>query len=106
MGRIGDNIGILYLVIAVVVYLNPRYALHDSRIATIVILFATITASKLIYNLFLYPRFFTPLKHFPAPSVSNQFPPFTDMTENLTPSRIGTGYWVIREVCLSKAPMS
>lgn len=70
MGLISDNFGILYLGVAAGVYFKPEYAIYNSRLLTMFILFATITVSKVIYQLVLYPSFFTPLKHVQSPSVS------------------------------------
>jgi len=70
MGRIGGNFGVLYLGVAAGLYFKPEYAVYNSRIATIVILSLIVTVSKLIYQLFLYPSFFTPIKHIPTPAVS------------------------------------
>ncbi|RHZ55811.1 cytochrome P450 monooxygenase sphH [Aspergillus thermomutatus] len=68
MGLISDHLGVLYLGVAAGVYFMPEHAIYGSRIATVAVLFTVITISKLIYQLFLYPQFFTPLKHFPVPS--------------------------------------
>ncbi|KAJ5662105.1 Cytochrome monooxygenase FUM15 [Penicillium maclennaniae] len=68
MGRISENFGVLYLGVAVGVYFKPEYAIWNSRVATMMILMVIVTASKLIYQLFLYPALFTPAKHIPTPS--------------------------------------
>jgi hypothetical protein len=70
MGRIGENFGVLYLGVAAGIYFKPEYAVYNSRITTIVILFLIITVSKLVYQLFLYPALFTPIKHIHTPGVS------------------------------------
>lgn len=70
MGRISENFGVLYLGAAAAIYLKPEYTIHSSRAVTIVLLFAIITISKIIYHLVLYPQFFTPLKNIKAPGVS------------------------------------
>lgn len=70
MGRISENFGVLYLGAVAAVYLKPEYTIHSSRAVTIALLFAIITISKVVYQLFLYPEFFTPLKHIQAPQVS------------------------------------
>lgn len=70
MGVVNDNIGILYLGVAAAVYLKPEYAWCDSKLVTIVTLFAIITVSRVIYQLVLYPAYFTPIKHIQSPEVS------------------------------------
>ncbi|EZF68425.1 hypothetical protein H105_08946 [Trichophyton soudanense CBS 452.61] len=70
---IDDIFSIIYLGVAAGVYFKPEYAMCGSRVAAITILSTIIILSKLFYQLFLYPRFFTPLKCFPTPSVSNHF---------------------------------
>lgn len=70
MGRISDHFGVLYLGIAAAVYFKPEYTIHGSRIVTIAFLFTIITAYRIIYQLDLHPRFFTPLKHISTPAVS------------------------------------
>ncbi|GFF34800.1 hypothetical protein IFM58399_03997 [Aspergillus lentulus] len=67
MGSIKDYFGVLCLGAAAGIYFKPEYAIYDSRIAAIAVLITGITISKLLYQLFIYPQFFTPLKHFPAP---------------------------------------
>lgn len=73
MGRIDDIFSIIYLGVAAGVYFKPEYAMCGSRVAPIAILSIIVILSKLVYQLFLYPRFFTPLKCFPTPPVSNHF---------------------------------
>ncbi|EAW13632.1 cytochrome P450 monooxygenase sphH [Aspergillus clavatus NRRL 1] len=68
MGLVGNHLGVLYLAVAAAVFFKPDYAVWGSRIATVILLFTAITVSKVVYQLFLYARFFTPLKHFPTPS--------------------------------------
>lgn len=70
MGNLKQSFTMLYLGLGAAVYLKPEYAINSSRIVTLVILFAIIVVSKFVYNVFLYPQFFTPLKGIPAPSVS------------------------------------
>ena len=70
MGRISDNFAILYPSVVAAVYLKPEYTMFSSKIATVAILFAIITISKLVYQLYLYPQFFTPFKSIPTPKVS------------------------------------
>ncbi|KAJ5928811.1 hypothetical protein N7466_007767 [Penicillium verhagenii] len=73
MGRLNDGFNILYFGVAAGVYLKPDYAIKNSRFVTIAIFFTIITVSKLIYQLFLYPLFFTPLKQIPTPSNRHWF---------------------------------
>ncbi|KAJ6095844.1 hypothetical protein N7486_006590 [Penicillium sp. IBT 16267x] len=68
MGRLNDSFNILYPGVAAAVYFKPDYAIKNSRTITIALFFTIITVSKLIYQLLLYPRFFTPLKKIPTPS--------------------------------------
>ncbi|KAJ5173264.1 hypothetical protein N7492_005857 [Penicillium capsulatum] len=67
MGRISDSFVVLYVGLAAAVYFMPEETFHRSKAATIAQLFATITTSKLIYQLFLYPQYFTPLKNIKTP---------------------------------------
>lgn len=64
------HFGVLFLGVAAGVYFQPQYAIYNSRIATVAILFLIVSVSKLIYQLFLYPALFTPIKHIPTPGVS------------------------------------
>ncbi|KAJ5646855.1 hypothetical protein N7490_003227 [Penicillium lividum] len=73
MGGLNDGFKILYLGVAAAVYFKPDYAINNSRTITLAIFFAIITVSKLIYQLYLYPRFFTPLKQIPTPSKRHWF---------------------------------
>lgn len=74
MGRISENFGLLYLGAVAAIYLKPEYTISSSRAATIALLFAIITIPKVIYQLFLYPAFFTSLKHIQGPGVSGFLP--------------------------------
>ncbi|KAJ5452995.1 hypothetical protein N7445_001178 [Penicillium cf. griseofulvum] len=67
MGRISDTFTILYLGLAAGIYLKPEYAIFNSRIVTAAVLFGVITMWKIIYQLVLYPDYFTPLKHIDSP---------------------------------------
>ena len=73
MGRINDTFTILYLGLAAGIYLKPEYAIFNSRILTAAVLFGIITMWKIIYQLVLYPDYFTPLKHIDSPMVGHQF---------------------------------
>ncbi|KAJ5759400.1 CTP synthase [Penicillium odoratum] len=73
MAGLNDGFKILYLGVAAAVYFKPDYTINNSRTITLAIFFAIITVSKLIYQLFLYPRFFTPLKQLPTPSERHWF---------------------------------
>lgn len=74
MGPIHNYFGVVCLGIAASVYFRPECALYGSRIATFAVLLTGIAISKLLYQLFIYPQFVTPLKHFPAHPVSPQVP--------------------------------
>ncbi|EFQ96998.1 CTP synthase [Nannizzia gypsea CBS 118893] len=67
MGRINNSFGVIYLGVLASVYFKPEYTMYGSRGATITIIAIVVILSKLVYQLFLYPRFFTPLKCFPTP---------------------------------------
>ena len=69
MGQINDGFAILYLGIAAGIYFKPEYAILNSRIVTGIVLLTVITASKFIYQFYLYPEYFTPLKHIHSPKV-------------------------------------
>jgi hypothetical protein len=58
-----------YLAIAASLYLRPQYTILDSPTATFVVLSLVVTSFRIIYALFLYPRFLTPIKHIPTPPV-------------------------------------
>lgn len=79
MGRLNDSFTVLTLAVAAGVYLKPEYSLRDSRVFTLVLVFATYAFSKILYLLILYPSFFTPLKAIPTPGVS---PPFHMSRQN------------------------
>ncbi|KAJ5720940.1 cytochrome P450 monooxygenase [Penicillium malachiteum] len=53
---------------AAALYFKPEYAIGSSRPVTAVILVILITLAKIIYELFLYPKFFTPLIGIPTPA--------------------------------------
>ena len=72
MGRMNHCFGVLYLGIPASIYFRPEFAIYGSRIVTIAVLVTAITIAKLLYQLFIYPEFLTPLKHFPTPSVSHR----------------------------------
>lgn len=59
----------VYLAIAASVYMRPQYAILDSLTATFVVLSLAVTSFRIIYAFVLYPKFFTPIKHIPTPSV-------------------------------------
>ena len=73
MGRLNDSFTVLTLAVVAGVYLKPEYAIYDSRVLTLVLIFATYAFSKILYILVLYPAFFTPLKAIPTPGVSVRF---------------------------------
>lgn len=64
--------GIIYLSAAALVWRNPDYAVTDSRIVTLVLLFTAISLWRAFYRLTLYPAIFTPLKNIPSPKVSRE----------------------------------
>lgn len=70
MGIINDNLNVLYLGVAAAMYFRPEYALFDSKAGTMILLFVAITAWKILYQLALYPAFFTPIKHIQTPEVN------------------------------------
>ncbi|KAJ5090037.1 Cytochrome monooxygenase FUM15 [Penicillium argentinense] len=71
MGLLNDGFRMLYVGVAAAIYFWPEYAIYDSKPLTIVILFSILTTSKLVYRLFLYPAFFTPLKYIQTPGNRN-----------------------------------
>ncbi|KAJ5537387.1 hypothetical protein N7513_010573 [Penicillium frequentans] len=91
MGRLNDGFKILYLGVVAAVYFKPDYAIKNSRIITIALLFTIITISKLIYQFFLYPRFFTPLKQIPTPSARHW------LKGNTTSGLVDTPHELIKE---------
>jgi hypothetical protein len=92
MGRISGNFGVLYLGVAAAVILKPEYTIYNSRIVSMVILSVFLTISKLIYQLFLYPALFTPLKHIQTPPVSQPRSLFFLIAE-LTSPDTPLAYW-------------
>ncbi|KAL2702684.1 hypothetical protein AAEP93_006982 [Penicillium crustosum] len=58
----------LYVGLAAVIYLKPEYAIFNSRIVTGAVLFGIVTVSRIVYQLVLYPDYFTPLKHIYSPA--------------------------------------
>ncbi|KAJ5105679.1 hypothetical protein NUU61_003026 [Penicillium alfredii] len=91
MGRIKDNFGILYFGVAAALYFKPEYAIRNSSIATFAVLFAIITVSKIIYQLILYPQYFTPLKDIETPPVRHW------LTGNTSSMFLHTPYAQIQE---------
>lgn len=71
----GPNIpfGAVYLSIAVLIHLKPEYRLLGSSILTFIGLSIIATGFRVFYNLSLYPRIFTPLRHLPTPPVRPSF---------------------------------
>lgn len=69
MGYISDSFTMLYVGLAAVIYLKPEYAIFNSRIVTGAVLFGIVTVSRIVYQLVLYPDYFTPLKHIYSPAV-------------------------------------
>ncbi|KAF7172694.1 hypothetical protein CNMCM6106_006849 [Aspergillus hiratsukae] len=76
----------VYLAIAASVYLRPQYTILDSPTATFVVLSLAVTSCRIIYALFLYPRFLTPIKHIPTP------PTWSWLTGNTTSYLIETPF--------------
>ncbi|KAJ5387872.1 hypothetical protein N7509_010413 [Penicillium cosmopolitanum] len=71
MGFIQDNFRLVYIGVAAAIYLRPGYVIFNSKILTIIVYFTILTLSKLIYQLTLYPAFFTPIKHIQTPGTRN-----------------------------------
>lgn len=69
MGHMSDSLTILYIGLAAGIYLKPEYAIFNSRIVTAAFLLGIISVSKIVYQLVLYPDYFTPLKHIYSPGV-------------------------------------
>ncbi|GLI76422.1 hypothetical protein PoHVEF18_004695 [Penicillium ochrochloron] len=67
MGIINDNLRVLYLGVAAALYFKPEYALFGSRAGSMILSFVAITTWKILYQLALYPAFFTPIKHIQTP---------------------------------------
>jgi hypothetical protein len=85
MGVINDNLSMLYLGVAAAIYFRPEYAIFGSRAGTLILSFAILTAWKILYQLALYPAFFTPIKHIRAPPVHkpNTLLPVQSFANNL-----------------------
>lgn len=69
MARPSIHFGVVYFSIAALVHLRPEYRVLDSSVLTFIGLSTIVTAFRIIYDLSLYPRFFTPLKQLPTPPV-------------------------------------
>ncbi|EYE95192.1 cytochrome P450 [Aspergillus ruber CBS 135680] len=67
MARPSIHFGVVYFSIAALVYLRPEYRVLDSPVLTFIGLSIIATALRIIYDLSLYPQFFTPLKQLPTP---------------------------------------
>ena len=74
MTRPNVHFGVVYLCIAAVVHLKPEYRVLDSSVLTFIGLAILATGLRIVYNLSLYPRFFTPLRYLPTPSVRSSNP--------------------------------
>ncbi|KAJ5959470.1 uncharacterized protein N7479_006620 [Penicillium vulpinum] len=96
MGRISDNFTVLTLALAIGIYFKPEYAIFNSRIATIVVLFGILTTSKIFYRLILYPDYFSPLKHIDTPAKRSW------LTGNSPNFLLDTPYPELREWATSK----
>lgn len=70
MARPSIHFGVVYLSIAALIHLRPEYRVLDSAILTFIGLSLIATALRIVYDLSLYPQFFTPLKQLPTPPVS------------------------------------
>lgn len=104
MGHISDSFTILYVALAAGIYLKPHYAIFNSRIVTAAVLFGIITVSRIVYQLVLYPGYFTPLKHIYSPAVG--YSSLLWVREMcLIISRNDTGSGAIRQVSCLRLPM-
>lgn len=70
MGFIMDNWGVVYFAAATACYFKPEWAICDSRLLTMIVIYIVLVVFKIFYRLALYPSFFTPLRHIQSPSVS------------------------------------
>ncbi|KAJ5940072.1 hypothetical protein N7516_000240 [Penicillium verrucosum] len=91
MGHMSDSLTILYVGLAAGIYLKPEYAIFNSRIVTAAFLLGIISVSKIVYQLVLYPDYFTPLKHIYSPGGRNW------LTGNSTSLLFETPYAKLRE---------
>lgn len=73
MERVSDSLPILYLGLAAGIYFKPEYAIFNSRVVTVAVIFGLITMFRIVYRLVLYPDYFTPLKHIYSPAVGQPF---------------------------------
>lgn len=69
MARPSIHFGVVYFSIAALVHLRPEYRVLNSSVLTFIGLSIIATALRIIYDLSLYPQFFTPLKQLPTPPV-------------------------------------
>lgn len=76
MDLIKDNFRLLYVGVAAAVYFRPEYVIFNSKFLTILVYFTILSLSKLIYQLVLYPAYFTPIKYIQTPGVSSFQPSF------------------------------
>jgi hypothetical protein len=61
----------IFVIGVTAIYLRPEYAIWGSRIWTGAAFCVVFSLSKAIYQLFLYPQFFSPLRHIQTPPVSS-----------------------------------
>lgn len=69
MARPSIHFGVVYFSIAALVHLRPEDRVLNSSVLTFIGLSIIATALRIIYDLSLYPQFFTPLKQLPTPPV-------------------------------------
>lgn len=77
MARPRIHFGFVYLGIAALVRYYPDARLFESSVLSFFCLALAATGLRVVYDLSLYPNFFTPLRHLPTPAVSAVFPPLS-----------------------------
>ena len=75
MARPRIHFGLVYLGIAALVRYYPDAHLFESPVLTFFCLALAATGFRVVYDLSLYPKFYTPLRHLPTPSVSSIISP-------------------------------
>ncbi|KAK5798135.1 hypothetical protein VI817_004426 [Penicillium citrinum] len=72
MGLIAENFRLIYVGVAAAIYFRPEYVIFNSRFITVIVSFTILAVSRIIWQIALYPAYFTPVKHIQTPDVSSE----------------------------------
>lgn len=67
MGLIAENFRLIYVGVAAAIYFRPEYVIFNSRFITVIVSFTILAVSRIIWQIALYPAYFTPVKHIQTP---------------------------------------